>query len=132
MPPSGLRADLASLAMLPEATHPGNRARLTPSGTGPILRPMRLSDRKIESLAEKLVRWLESQSGIELLTPRDDVLRALVEEFQQEKAIERELDEEVDKILQQNEARMRQENVDTWVMRKKIRQQLARERGIVL
>ena len=93
---------------------------------------MRLSDRKIESLAEKLVRWLESQADVELLASRDDVLRALVEEFQQEKAIERELDEEVDKILQQNEARMRQENVDTWVMRKKIRQQLARERGIVL
>ena len=93
---------------------------------------MRLSDRKIDSLAEKLVRWLESQPGVELLVARADVLSALVEEFQQEKAIERELDEEVDKILQQNEARMRQEGVDSWVMRKKIRQQLARERGIIL
>jgi hypothetical protein len=93
---------------------------------------MRLSDRKIESLAEKIVRWLESHSGVELLAARGDLLAALVEEFQQEKAIERELDEEVDRILQQNEARMRQENVDSWVMKKKIRQQLARERGIVL
>ena len=93
---------------------------------------MRLSDRKIDSLAEKLVHWLESQAEVEFLAPRHEVLSALVQGFQEEKALERQLDEEVDRILQQNEARIRQEGVDSWVMRKKIRQQLARERGIVL
>ena len=105
---------------------------LTPSGGGAYAAAMRLSDRKIESLAEKIVRWLEAQSDVELLASRDAVLGALVEEFQEEKALERQLDEEVERILQQNESRIRQEGVDSWVMRKKIRQQLARERGIVL
>jgi hypothetical protein len=93
---------------------------------------MRLSDRKIDSLAEKLVRWLESQSDVELLAPRDDVRDALAAELQDEREIERKLDDDVDKILAQNDSRMRAEGVDPWLMRKKVRQQLARERGIVL
>ena len=93
---------------------------------------MRLSDRKIESLADKLVRWLESQPDVELLAPREDIRAAIVAEFQAEKDLERQLDEDVDRILQQNEHRMRLEGVDPWLMRKKIRQQLARERHLVL
>jgi hypothetical protein len=93
---------------------------------------MRLSDRKIESLAEKLVRWLESQPDVELLGARGEVVGAIADEFQQEKELERQLDEEVDRILQQNESRMRFEGVDPWVMRKKVRQQLAREKRIIL
>jgi hypothetical protein len=107
-------------------------APLTPRANGAYAAAMRLSDRKIESLAEKLVRWMEAQPDVEILTTRQDVLAAIVDEFQREKTVERDLDEEVDRILQQNEARMRQEGVDSWVMRKKIRQQLAREKGIVL
>jgi hypothetical protein len=93
---------------------------------------MRLSDRKIEALAEKLVRWLEAQPDVELLAPRPEVVGAIADEFQREKELERQLDDEVDRILQQNESRMRFEGVDPWVMRKKIRQQLARERHIIL
>ena len=93
---------------------------------------MRLSDRKIESLAEKLVRWLETQSDVELLESRDQVRDAIIAEFQDERELERKLDEDVDRILEQNAPRMRTEGIDTWVMRKKVRQQLARERGLVL
>jgi len=93
---------------------------------------MRLSDRKIDALADKLVRWLESQPDVELLADRDTLLAAIVAEFQSEKDLERQLDEDVDRILQQNEQRMRLEGVDPWLMRKKIRQQLARERRLVL
>jgi hypothetical protein len=93
---------------------------------------MRLSDRKIESLADKILRWLEQNQDIELLGTAASIRAAIVGEFQQEKAKERQLDEEVDRIMHQNEARMRLEGIDIWVMRKKIRQQLARERGIVL
>jgi hypothetical protein len=93
---------------------------------------MRLSDRKIDALADKLVRWLESQPDVELLTDRETVLAAIVAEFQHEKDLERQLDDDVDRILQQNEQRMRLEGVDPWLMRKKIRQQLARERRLVL
>lgn len=93
---------------------------------------MRLSDRKIDALADKLVRWLESQPDVELLADRHTLLSAIVAEFQSEKDLERQLDEDVDRILQQNEQRMRLEGVDPWLMRKKIRQQLARERRLVL
>jgi hypothetical protein len=93
---------------------------------------MRLSDRKIESLATKILRWMEQNPDIEFLAAADTIRAAIVDEFLQEKERERQLDEEVDRILQQNEGRMRMEGVDSWVMRKKIRQELARQRGIVL
>ena len=93
---------------------------------------MRYSDRKIESLAEKLVHWLESQPDIQLLEPRDVVRDALIAEFQDERDLERKLDEDVDRVLEQNESRMRSEGVDPWLMRKKVRAQMARDRGLVL
>jgi len=93
---------------------------------------MRLSDRKIDSLASKIVRWMESNPDIELLGSVDAIRAGIIDEFMQEKERERQLDDEVDRILQQNESRMRLEGVDSWVMRKKIRQELARQRGIVL
>jgi hypothetical protein len=93
---------------------------------------MRLSDRKIDSLASKILRWMEQNPDIEFLAAADTIHAAIVDEFMQEKDRERQLDEEVDRILQQNEGRMRMEGVDSWVMRKKIRQELARQRGIVL
>jgi len=93
---------------------------------------MRLSDRKIESLSTKILHWMEQNPDIEFLADPDTVRAAIVDEFLQEKERERQLDEEVDRILQQNEGRMRMEGVDSWVMRKKIRQELARQRGIVL
>ncbi len=93
---------------------------------------MRLSDRMIDSLAAKLLRWLESQPDVEFLVEHEQVLDAIVAEFQAEKELERKLDEDVDRILEQNEQRMRLEGVDPWLMRKKIRQQLARDRHRVL
>jgi hypothetical protein len=93
---------------------------------------MRLSDRKIEVLADKVLRWLESQSDVELLEETGTIHAAVVDEFQKEKELERQLDDDVDRILQENEQRMRTEGVDSWVMRKKVRAQLARERGLVL
>jgi hypothetical protein len=97
-----------------------------------MLRPMRLSDRKIESLVEKLLVWLEKQPDVQLLEPRDTVRNALVAEFQDERDIDRRLDDDVDKILAANESRMRADAIDPWLMRKKVRAQLARERGIIL
>jgi hypothetical protein len=115
----------SSRPIVMEASFPGNQA-LAPGSVD--ARPhrdyaagMRLSDRKIESLAEKMLRWLESQADVQLLAPRDEVLEAIVGEFQAEKELERLLDDEVDRILQLNEARMRLEGIDPWVMRRKVR-----------
>ena len=93
---------------------------------------MRLSDRKIDSLASKLVAWMDKNQNVELIADPSAIHAAIVEEFQDEKEKERQLDEEVDRILEENEARMRSEGLDTWVLRKKIRQQLARERRMIL
>lgn len=105
---------------------------MTPKPSRDYAARMRLSDRKIDSLAEKMLRWMESQTDVQLLAPRDAVLAAIAGEFQAEKEIERQLDEEVDRILQLNEARMRLEGIDPWVMRRKVRAQLARERGLII
>jgi|SoiMethySBSTD1v2_1073268.scaffolds.fasta_scaffold107544_5 hypothetical protein len=93
---------------------------------------MRLSDRKIDSLADKILHWLQDNQDVQCLAGPEVLRTAIVEEFREEKELERRLDEEVDRIMTQNETRMRHEGIDNWVMRKKIRQQLARERGIVL
>jgi hypothetical protein len=93
---------------------------------------MRLSDRKIESLVEKMLQWLESQPDVQLLGGRDAARAALIAELWDERDIERRLDEDVDRILAENESRMRADNIDQWLMRKKVRAQLARERGIVI
>ena len=76
---------------------------LTPSTRARYAAGMRISDRKIDSLADKLVRWLEAQPDVEFLASRPEVLGAIVDEFQREKALERQLDDEVDHILQKNE-----------------------------
>jgi hypothetical protein len=93
---------------------------------------MKLSDRKIEALAAKILAWMDQSPDVELLESSETILDAIIAEFQDEKDQERKLDEEVDRILAENEARMRTEGLDTWVLRKKIRQQLARERRMVL
>jgi len=93
---------------------------------------MKLSDRKIEALAAKILAWMDQNRDVELLEPSETILDAIIAEFQDEKDQERKLDEEVDRILAENEARMRTEGLDTWVLRKKIRQQLARERRLIL
>lgn len=93
---------------------------------------MRLSDRKIESLADKIASWMNANGDIEFLASADEIRAAIAREFLEEKDLERQLDEDVDKILEQNEPLMRSQGVDPWVMRKKVRAQLARERGIVL
>jgi hypothetical protein len=95
-------------------------------------RDMRLSDRKIESLADKIASWMEANADIEILASTGAIRAAIAGEFLEEKQLERQLDEDVDKILEQNEPLMRSQSVDPWVMRKKVRQQLARDRGIVL
>lgn len=97
-----------------------------------MLAAMKLSDRKIESLADKIIGWMEKSPDVDLLAGTAVIRAAIIAEFQDEKAAERQLDLDVDRILEQNETRMRLEGIDTWVMRKKIRQQLARERGIVV
>jgi hypothetical protein len=97
-----------------------------------MLARMRLSDRKIDSLVDKMLQWLESQPDVVWLEPRDAVRAALIAEFEDERDIDRRLDDDVDRILAANEARMRADNIDPWLMRKKVRSQLARERGIVL
>jgi len=119
-------------AMLAQPTRHRNAGTLTPRAAVAMLQTMRLSDRKIDALADKIVRWLEQNKDIECLGSSDAIRAAIIDEFRQEKELERQLDEAVDRVMAQNETRMRLEGIDVWVMRKKIRQQLARERGIVL
>lgn len=93
---------------------------------------MKLSDRKIDALATKLVAWMEKNPEVDLLEPVSEIHRAIVDEFQKEKDLERELDDEVDRILEENASRMQVEGLDHWMLRKKIRQQLARQRRMIL
>ena len=118
--------------MLADGPRRRNGARLTLGGGHDYPRAMKLSDRKIESLAEKIASWMEGNASIEVLAAPDKLRQAIAGEFLDEKQVERQLEEDVDRILEQNEPAMRSQGVDPWVMRKKVRQQLARERGIVL
>ena len=93
---------------------------------------MRLSERKIRYLSHKLTAWLAGRNDVELLE-RDDVIElAVARAMVQELRLEDDLDDEVEKVLKTYQTQIRGQNMDMSVLRLKIKNQLAREKGIDL
>lgn len=93
---------------------------------------MRLSERKIKYLSHKLTNWMAARKDVELLD-RDDVIElAIARAMVQELRIEDDLDDEVEKVLKTYQTQIRGQNMDMSVLRLKIKNQLAREKGIDL
>ncbi len=93
---------------------------------------MRLSPNKIEFLAEELLATIERHPQIHIQTNSDLVFRALADVIFDDMKREEALDAEVDEILEQYEAQIRNQELDYGALRAKIKRELARKKGIIL
>jgi len=93
---------------------------------------MRLSPRKIHSLAEKVVAMFEADPEAEFLTSipeaQSAVAAAITEDFEEEDAI----DEEVDRMMEQYRMQIETERLDVETMRRRFKDQIAKRRGFVV
>lgn len=93
---------------------------------------MRLSERKIKYLSHKIAAWLGRRADAQLLGRPEIVELAIGRAIVQELQLEDELDDEVERVLKTYQNQIRGQNMDLSVLRLKIKNQLAREKGIVL
>jgi hypothetical protein len=93
---------------------------------------MRMSPRKIHALAEKIIGMLEDDREAEILTSRADaesaVAAAMTDDFEEEDDI----DEEVDRMMEQYRSQIERENLDAETMRRRFKDQIAKKRGFVV
>ncbi|HEX7880683.1 MAG TPA: DUF507 family protein [Candidatus Eisenbacteria bacterium] len=93
---------------------------------------MRLSERKIRYLSDRIVSWMEKRGDVEFIDRPEVVALAVARAVTQELKQEDDLDDEVEKVLKDYQNQIRGQNMDLMLLRQKIKMQLARERGIVL
>jgi len=93
---------------------------------------VRLSERKIKYLSARLTAWFAERPDVELLD-RDEVVElAIARAMIRELKLEDDLDDEVEKVLKSYQGQIRGQNMDLTLLRHKVKQQLAKEKGIVL
>lgn len=93
---------------------------------------MRLSPTKIEYLAEKIVRIMRDDDRFEFKISEEELTRVIEWEFTEELKIEDELDDEVDKLLEQYERQIMTQDLDQMMLRRKLKGELAKKRGYTL
>lgn len=93
---------------------------------------MRLSPRKIEYLADKLVRLMREHESVSSNVDEEELARIIEWEFTEELKIEDEIDDEVDKLLDQYDRQIMGQDLDRAVLRRKLKNELARKRGYTL
>lgn len=91
-----------------------------------------MSSRKVHYLGEKIVEQLAEKLKAEWPQGQEAALRAIVAAIRQDLEVEEEIDREAEKYIDENLRRIERENMDLYVLRKKIRDELARKRGVVL
>ena len=90
---------------------------------------MRFSPDKVHALAEKVVLMLEEDDATELLQPANLVELGVAGAISADLAEEAEIDEEVDEVMEKYQRQIEGERMDIGLLRRKIKLQIARERG---
>jgi hypothetical protein len=93
---------------------------------------MRLSTHKIDYLAEKLVRLMREHEAVAFNIEADELERIIAWEITEELRIEDEIDAEVNTLLDQYERQIAHQDLDQMLLRRKLKQELARKRGYTL
>jgi hypothetical protein len=92
---------------------------------------VRLKPEKVDDLARKISDALRAEAGVELLNVarlEHEVRRVIFDDLQREV----DLNDEVDGIMKEHQAKIAGKNIDVQLLRRKIRGQLVRERKIIL
>ena len=93
---------------------------------------MRLKPEKVEDLSRQITEMLKSDSRVKLLVPAEQIEVAVRKLLLADLQREDELMAEVDKIMDANRNKIAGKNIDVQLMRRKIRDQLVRQRKTVL
>ena len=93
---------------------------------------MRLSQHKIDYLAEKLLRLMREHEGVAFNIEPAELERIIAWEITEELRIEDEIDDEVSTLLDQYERQIAHQDLDQMLLRRKLKQELARKRGYTL
>jgi len=93
---------------------------------------MRLSPTKIDYLAQKFVRLMREHEAVAFNIEADELERIIAWEITEELRIEDEIDDEVNTLLDQYERQIAHQDLDQMLLRRKLKQELARKRGYTL
>jgi len=93
---------------------------------------VRLKPEKVEDLSRQITEMLKSDSRVKLLVPAEQIEVAVRKLLLADLQREDELMAEVDKIMDANRNKIAGKNIDVQLMRRKIRDQLVRQRKTVL
>lgn len=91
-----------------------------------------MSQEKVKDLAAQVVQMLEDDPKVHLQERAEAVRVVVGSVILDDLAEEDEIDAEVDALLQKHSADIDRESMDHETLRKKFREQIARERGFVL
>jgi len=93
---------------------------------------VRLKPEKVEDLSRQIVAALQHDERVKLLVPAEEVDRVVRKLFLDDLQREDELMREVDQIMETHRDKIAGKNIDVHLLRRKIRDQLVRERKTVL
>ena len=93
---------------------------------------MRLRPEKVEDLSRQIIKALKADDRVAFEGKAEEVERAVRSVFLADLRREDALMEEVERLIEQHRDKIAGKNVDMQVMRRKIRDQLIRERRMIL
>jgi hypothetical protein len=91
-----------------------------------------LKPEKVEDLCRQIVAVLKSDARVKMSVPGEQVELAIRKILLDDLQREDELMQEVDRIMASHRGQIAGKNIDVQIMRRKIRDQLVRQRKIVL
>jgi hypothetical protein len=93
---------------------------------------VRLTPRKIEYLAEKILGAFQGNPKVYLADNQDLVYRAIADAIYENMQEEDAIDEEVEALIQKHRGEIQTLEMDMVALRQKFKREIARKRGFVL
>jgi hypothetical protein len=93
---------------------------------------VRLKPEKVEDLSRKIVQALQKDTRATVLKTPEEIEREARHVILDDLRREDELMEEVERVIEEHRQKIAGKNIDMQLLRRKIRDQLARERRMVL
>jgi hypothetical protein len=93
---------------------------------------MRLSQNKIEYLADRLVDMMQHDAGIHLASSVETVWKTTADTIYANMREEQEIDDEVDALIEKHRREIRGLEMDVADLRRKFKREVAKKRGFTL
>jgi hypothetical protein len=93
---------------------------------------LRLSKHKIEYLSDKILKMIQENGQIHIISNADLVTRAIDDVIFENMKEEDEIDAEVDALLKQNYNEIKAMEMDVGALRNKMKREIARKRGFTM